>query len=104
MKRASLRERLYWQRGGLETGGLTEGDGPGEGIRERKCMDGHIMGQAHNNSTRAQDEHMQHHHVKLYTHSDTCSIKNITHDENVRGGGNDYLSVAGPGGHQLDHI
>lgn len=85
MKRASLRERLYWQRGGLETGGLIEGDGPGKGIGERKCMDGHVMGQAHNNDTRAQDEHMQHHHIKHYTHSDTCNIRNIrnTHNENT---------------------
>lgn len=42
-------------------------------------MDGHVMGQAHNNhGTRAQDEHM--HHVKQYTHNDTCNIKN----ENVK--------------------
>lgn len=61
LKRASLRERLYWQRGGLETGGLTEGDGPGEGMEgEEKAWMGHVTGQAHSHGTRVQDEHMQH--------------------------------------------
>lgn len=73
MTRASLRERPYRQRAGLETGGLTEVRGPGDGIGERRCMDG----QAHDNhSTKGTGgEHMQHHHNKRYTH------KSVTHNE-----------------------
>lgn len=74
LKRASLRERLYWQRGGLETGGLTEGDGPGEGMRETRGMD-----RAHH-GTSSQSQHRgagwKHaRHIKHHTHDDACDKK-----------------------------
>lgn len=86
---------------GWKLAGWLRETGLGRASGRGKAWMGHIMGQAHNNSTRAQDEHMQHHITSSITLTMTHATSKTLHERERKKA---HLSVAGPGGHQLDHI
>lgn len=65
---------------GWKLAGWLRETGLGRASGRGKAWMGHIMGQAHNNSTRAQDEHMQHHITSSITLTMTHATSKTLHE------------------------